>query len=120
MITISERAAAKAKALLAKMGRPNLRIRVSPGGCSGLEYKIEPADAPTTNDLAFDQDGFQVLIDRQSVIYVAGSELVLEEHGPLSYAFRLKNPNAVASCSCGESFSVGDDHPPVPCCSNTR
>lgn len=114
MITVDAKAALRVKGLLAKLGKPNLRVRVLAGGCSGLEYKLEPADLPGTDDLAFPQEGFSLLVDRQSIIYVAGSELVLEE-SLMRSALRLRNPNAVGTCSCGESFTVGDDHPPVPC-----
>ncbi len=105
MITIEPTAAAKAKQLLAKMGKPNLRVRVLSGGCSGLEYKIEPADAPTEQDLAFEGDGFKILVERRSVIYVAGSVLTYES-SMMSSRFVLNNPNAASTCSCGESFSV--------------
>lgn len=119
MITVAANAAARVKALLGKAGRPNIRIRVIAGGCSGLEYKVEPAGEPGDGDLAFVQAGFKVLIDKQHVVYVAGSELVLEE-SLMQTSFRLKNPNALQTCSCGTSFSVGDDHEPVPCCTNTH
>lgn len=105
MITVQPEAAAKAKALLAKMGKPNIRVRVLSGGCSGLEYKIEPADAPTSDDLAFDADGFKLLVDRRSIMYVAGSILTYES-SLMKSTFRLVNPNATSTCSCGESFSV--------------
>ncbi len=105
MITIDEKATAKARELLAKIGKPNLRVRILSGGCSGLEYKIEPAELPGENDLAFSADGFQVLVDRRSVIYVAGATLTYESSLTQS-TFRLINPNATATCSCGTSFSV--------------
>lgn len=105
MITVDANTAAKAQELLSKIGKPNLRIRVLSGGCSGLEYKIEPAEAPTSEDLAFDAAGFRILVERRSVIYVAGSALVYES-SLMQSRFRLVNPNAVTTCSCGESFSV--------------
>jgi iron-sulfur cluster assembly protein len=105
MITVEAAAATKARELLAKVGRPNIRVRIISGGCSGLEYKIEPADAPGSDDLAFDAEGFQVLVDRRSVMYVAGSALTYES-ALMESKFRLVNPNATATCSCGESFSV--------------
>lgn len=105
MIIIDQSAATKARELLGKIGKPNIRIVVTSGGCSGLEYKIEPAEAPTEQDLAFDSDGFKVLVDRRSVIYVVGSTLVYES-SLMQSKFRLVNPNATSTCSCGESFSV--------------
>jgi iron-sulfur cluster assembly protein len=105
MITVDTEAAAKATELLGKIGKPNIRIRILSGGCSGLEYKIEPADEPTSDELSFAADGFQILVDRRSIIYVAGSVLTYEST-LMESAFRLQNPNATSTCSCGESFSV--------------
>lgn len=105
MISCDVNAAAKAQQLLQKMGKPNLRIRVLSGGCSGLEYKIEPADAPTEQELTFEGNGFKILVDRRSIIYVAGSVLTYES-SLMQSRFVLKNPNATSTCSCGESFSV--------------
>lgn len=105
MITVDAQAAAQARHLLAKLGKPNIRIRILSGGCAGMEYKIEPTDAPTSEDLVFDADGFQVVVERRSIIYVAGSTLTYESSLMQSH-FVLNNPNATGSCSCGESFSV--------------
>lgn len=105
MITVEPQAAEQAKRLLAKLGKSNIRVRVLSGGCAGLEYKIEPADAPTSDDLSFQADGFQILVDRRSIIYVAGSQLTYES-SLMKSTFKLVNPNATGSCSCGESFSV--------------
>lgn len=105
MITIAPEAAEKARQILAKMGKPNIRIRILSGGCAGLEYKIEPTDTPTSDDLAFAGGGFQILVDRRSIIYVAGSHLTYFS-SLMHSGFKLENPNATGSCSCGESFSV--------------
>lgn len=105
MITVESNAAGKAKQLLVKLGKPNLRVRVLSGGCSGLEYKIEPADAPTENELAFEGGGFKIFVDRRSIMYVAGSVLTYEST-MMTSRFILQNPNATSTCSCGESFSV--------------
>lgn len=105
MITIDPSAIAQAQRLLEKMGKSYIRIRVLSGGCSGLEYRIEPADTCTPDDLAIPSDGFSVLIDRRSIIYVAGSVLTYE-NSLMKSRFKLENPNATSSCACGESFSV--------------
>lgn len=105
MITVEPLAAVKAQELLTKLGKPNLRIRILSGGCSGLEYKIEAANEPTEQDLVFTASGFGIVVDRRSVIYVAGAVLAYETQ-QMSSRFVLKNPNATSTCSCGESFSV--------------
>lgn len=107
LITVTPQAAERAKQLLAKVGKPQgaLRVKVTSGGCSGLSYKLEPADQPNPQDAVVETQGIKVFLDKKSLLYLAGSEL-LYESGLMGSGFKFKNPNAVASCSCGESFTV--------------
>lgn len=107
LLTITEKAANKIKQVAAKQGKQNaaLRIQVVGGGCAGLAYQFGFAEEISAQDKLFDQFGAQVAIDPKTLIYVAGSELDYEE-GLMRSGFKLKNPNAALSCSCGESFSV--------------
>jgi iron-sulfur cluster assembly protein len=108
MITITPSAAAKAKTLLEKMGKPGgaLRLRVVSSGCSGLEYKIEPDfEGPQPKDKVAESQGLRVYIDPKSLLYVIGSELDYVS-SLMSSGFKVKNPQAVAECSCGQSFTV--------------
>ena len=108
MITLTEKAAAKAKQLLAKSGHPDaaLRLRVVSGGCSGLEYKIEPdTEAPGPKDQVTESHGVKIYFDSKVVLYMAGSELDYVS-SLTSSGFKMKNPNSVAECSCGQSFTV--------------
>lgn len=108
LITLSERAAAKAKQLLAQTGNAHaaLRIRVISGGCSGLEYRIEPDfEQAKPTDHVVESHGIKVFLDPKGVLYMAGSELDYVS-SLMGSAFKFKNPNAVAECSCGESFTV--------------
>jgi iron-sulfur cluster assembly protein len=108
MITLTERAAAKAKQLLEKSGKPNaaLRIKVISGGCSGLEYKLEPdTEAPGVRDQVTESHGVKIHFDSKVVLYMAGSELDYVT-SLTSSGFKIKNPNAAAECSCGQSFTV--------------
>jgi iron-sulfur cluster assembly accessory protein len=107
LIKVSSSAAEKVTALLTKQGRPQgvLRVAVMGGGCSGLQYKMDLQDAPANRDILVESSGIKVVIDPKSALYVTGSELdyvdALTEGG-----FKVKNPNAASSCSCGESFSA--------------
>ena len=107
LIKVTARAATKVGALLAKQGRANgvLRVAVVGGGCSGLQYKMDLQDAPANRDILVETGGIKVVVDPKSALYVTGSELdyldALQEGG-----FKVKNPNAATSCSCGESFSA--------------
>ena len=107
LIKVSPSAAQKVSALLRKQGRPEgvLRVAVVGGGCSGLQYKMDLQDQPANRDFLVHSGGIKVVVDPKSALYVTGSELdyvdALQDGG-----FKVKNPNAVNSCSCGESFSA--------------
>ena len=107
LIKLTENAAKKVGSLLTKQGRPNgvLRVAVIGGGCSGLQYKMDLQDQPANRDILVQSAGIRVVVDPKSALYVTGSELdyldALQEGG-----FKVKNPNAATSCSCGESFSA--------------
>lgn len=108
MITLTERAAAKAKQLLEKTGQPGaaLRISVISGGCSGLEYKIGPdAEPPKPRDQVAESHGLKIYLDAKALLYMAGSELDYVS-SLTSSGFKIKNPQSVAECSCGQSFTV--------------
>ena len=107
LIKVSENAARKVGSLLSRQGRPSgvLRVAVVGGGCSGLQYKMDLQDAPAARDILVESSGIRVVVDPKSALYVTGSELdyveALQDGG-----FKVKNPNAATSCSCGESFSA--------------
>src|SRR5205085_3545111 len=107
LVKLSPSAAQKVSSLLTKQGRPNgvLRVAVIGGGCSGLQYKMDLQDAPANRDILVESGGVRVVVDPKSALYVTGSELdyvdALQDGG-----FKVKNPNAATSCSCGESFSA--------------
>lgn len=107
LIKVSSSAAEKVSSLLTKQGRPEgvLRVAVVGGGCSGLQYKMDLQDKPANRDILVQTSGIKVVVDPKSALYVTGSELdyvdALQGGG-----FKVKNPNAAASCSCGESFSA--------------
>src|SRR5438477_13160880 len=107
LIKLTDNAARKVSTLLQRQGRANgvLRVAVVGGGCSGLQYKMDLQDAPANRDIMVESSGIKVVVDPKSALYVTGSELdyvdALQDGG-----FKVKNPNAATSCSCGESFSA--------------
>jgi iron-sulfur cluster assembly protein len=107
LVKLTDAAGRKVGGLLQKQGRPGgvLRVAVVGGGCSGLQYKMDLQDAPANRDILVESGGIKVVVDPKSALYVTGSELdfveALEDGG-----FKVKNPNAATSCSCGESFSA--------------
>ncbi|MDA1273961.1 MAG: iron-sulfur cluster assembly accessory protein [Verrucomicrobia bacterium] len=107
LIKVTANAAQKIQSLLSKQGRASgvLRVAVIGGGCSGLQYKMDLQDQPASRDILVESSGIKVVVDPKSALYVTGSELdylnALEGGG-----FKVANPNAATSCSCGESFSA--------------
>lgn len=106
LIKLTSSAAAKVTSLLTKQGRPQgvLRVAVVGGGCSGLQYKMDLQDSPANRDILVETGGVKVVVDPKSALYVTGSEL--DYLDALEGGFKVKNPNAATSCSCGESFSA--------------
>jgi iron-sulfur cluster assembly protein len=106
LIKLTESAAKKVTTLLTKQGRTEgvLRVAVVGGGCSGLQYKMDLQDGPANRDILVNTAGVRVVVDPKSALYVTGSEL--DYIDTLEGGFKVKNPNAATSCSCGESFSA--------------
>jgi iron-sulfur cluster assembly accessory protein len=82
-----------------------LRVSVEGGGCSGFQYKFDMERAKAADDLVIARDGAVVLIDPVSVGFMAGSEIDFVED-LIGASFKIKNPQAKASCGCGTSFAL--------------
>ena len=106
-VRVSERAARRIGEILAGEGQPGLRLRisVSGGGCSGFQYDFALDDQAEDGDVAIEQGGAKVVVDGMSLMYLLGCELDYVEDLTGSY-FRVSNPNATASCGCGNSFAI--------------
>ena len=104
---VTDTASSRLTSLLTKQGRPNgaLRVAVIGGGCSGLQYKMDLVDGPQPRDIMVPSKGVNIVIDPKSAIFVSGSELDYSDDLQKG-GFKVTNPNAVAHCSCGESFSA--------------
>ena len=105
-ITVSERAAKRIGEIL--KGEPAgtmLRVSVEGGGCSGFQYKFDMERAKAADDLVISRDNAVVLIDAMSVNYMAGSEIDFVDD-LIGASFKVKNPQAKASCGCGTSFAL--------------
>ncbi len=106
MITLTERAAKRAKALLEREGSPAaaLRLRVTAGGCSGFRYELA-FDEVRDADHALEQHGVAVVIDPKSATHLAGCTLDYTD-GLNESGFQFENPNAATTWGCCESFGV--------------
>ena len=105
-VMATDAALARVAEIVAKDGENSaLRIMVEGGGCSGFSYKFDLTDTVNDDDLVIEKDGGKILIDEMSLIYMAGSEIDFVDD-LMGQAFQVNNPNAVASCGCGTSFSI--------------
>ena len=107
LIKVTENAARRLGSLLEKQGRPHgaLRLAVIGGGCSGLQYKMDLVEGPAPRDILVQSYNVRIVVDPKSALFVSGS--VLDFSDDLQKGgFKVTNPNAVAHCSCGESFAA--------------
>jgi iron-sulfur cluster assembly accessory protein len=94
-----------AKIVSGEAGKTALRVSVEGGGCSGFSYKFDLVDTRNDDDVAIEKDGATVLIDDLSLVYMGGSVIDFVDD-LMGQSFQIRNPNAVASCGCGTSFSI--------------
>jgi iron-sulfur cluster assembly accessory protein len=107
LISVTENAAHKLASLLEEKGKPEgaLRLKVIGGGCSGLQYVMDLVDGPKERDILVPTQSVRLVVDPKSALFVSGSVLDYSEDLQKG-GFKVTNPNAVAHCSCGESFAV--------------
>lgn len=108
-IEVTEKAVANVKRFMEDENKPDaiVRVGVRGGGCSGLSYVLQFEDAATIGmmDQVLEKDGVRIVVDKKSVLYLAGTILDYED-GLSGKGFTFKNPNARQACGCGESFSL--------------
>ena len=106
-VKLSESAADRINAIVEQMNseKKMLRVAVNGGGCSGFQYSFDLEDKQNPDDVAVTNKGATLLVDQLSLMYLAGSEIDFVED-MIGASFKINNPNATASCSCGSSFAV--------------
>jgi iron-sulfur cluster assembly accessory protein len=105
-VTLTERAARRISEIAAnEPGTPNLRVSVEGGGCSGFQYKFDLVGPVAADDIVIEKGGAKLLIDEVSLGYLSGSEIDFVDD-LMGQSFRVRNPNATASCGCGTSFTI--------------
>lgn len=110
VVTLTARAVGELKKMVAKQGQTDLALRVyvTPGGCSGFSYGMTFANGTEEGDTLVEQAGVRVVIDPMSVMHLKGSEIDFTD-ALMGGGFALRNPNAVSSCGCGQSFKTAED-----------
>lgn len=116
-VSLTDEALSQLQSLLEREGNPNLALRVfvSGGGCSGLQYGMSFDDDVRPTDDVVEHSGVRILVDDFSAPYLRGSEIDYVD-SLMGAGFAVHNPNAVRSCSCGHSFDAGDDSATASAC----
>jgi iron-sulfur cluster assembly protein len=105
-ISLTSAAADRVRSFLGRRGHGvGLRLSVKKTGCSGFAYVVNYADEIAADDVVFEDHGVKVIVDRDSLGYIDGTEVDFVKQG-LNEAFRFRNPNVKGECGCGESFTV--------------
>lgn len=106
LVRLTESAGRKVAALIERERQGEfLRVAIAGGGCNGLSYKLRFAPEPKRGDILVESAGVRVLVDPKTALYLKGTHIDYSS-ALIAGGFKFTNPNAKASCSCGESFSV--------------
>ena len=114
MISVTPEAVVQLKRFLDDQGTPDhaLRVFVAPGGCSGLQYGMTIEEQAEDGDEVIESEGVRVIVDNFSAMYLSGAEVDFVS-SLMGGGFTIRNPNAVASCSCGHCFDAGENDRPL-------
>jgi iron-sulfur cluster assembly accessory protein len=109
IVTITDKAAEKARNILTERGIENgaLRVFVVSGGCSGYQYGMAIARSREDDDITIEASGVTLLVDAESAPLLDGAEVDYVED-LMKSGFTIFNPNATRSCACGSSFQTAD------------
>ena len=107
VMRLSEAAASRIKELMVKADRPiaGVKVGVKNGGCAGMEYTMEYADAVKPTDEVVEEKGVKILVDPKAVLFLLGTEMDYRAD-KMQAQFVFKNPNEVSACGCGESVQL--------------
>jgi len=107
VMRLTEAAAARIKDVMARAEKPvaGVRVGVKNGGCAGMEYIMEYAEAANPTDEVVEDKGVKLLIDPKAVLFLLGTEMDYKTE-KLSAQFVFNNPNQTGACGCGESVQL--------------
>jgi iron-sulfur cluster assembly protein len=107
VMRLTDAAADRIKAVMARADKPvaGVRVGVKNGGCAGMEYTMEYADAVKPSDEVIEEKGVKLLIDPKAVLFLLGTEMDFKTE-KLSAQFVFNNPNQTSACGCGESVQL--------------
>ena len=105
IVTLTDAAAARVRELMSEKDKGFLRVGVTNGGCAGMEYVMDYAEAPEPLDEVVEDNGVQIVVDAKAVLFLLGSQVDFEVT-PLHEKFVFSNPNQTDACGCGESVTI--------------
>ena len=107
VVTLTDAAAARVREIMSGADKPivGLRVGVKNGGCAGMSYTMEMADAIAPHDEVVEDKGVRVLIDPKAILFLLGTQMDFQT-SKLSSGFVFHNPNQTSACGCGESVAI--------------
>ena len=107
VVTLTDAAAARVREIMSGADKPivGLRVGVKNGGCAGMSYTMEMADAIAPHDEVVEDKGVRVLIDPKAILFLLGTQMDFQT-SKLSSGFVFNNPNQTSACGCGESVAI--------------
>ncbi|HYD85841.1 MAG TPA: iron-sulfur cluster assembly accessory protein [Vitreimonas sp.] len=105
IVTLTDAAAARVQEIMTQGGKPYLRVGVVNGGCAGMEYALDYAEAPEAFDELVEDKGVRILVKADAVMFLLGS-VIDYETTRLASRFVFRNPNQTDACGCGESVTI--------------
>jgi iron-sulfur cluster assembly protein len=105
VVKLTDSAADQVKSIMARSGKPYLRVGVKNGGCAGMEYVLDYADAPDPLDEVVEDHGVKILVAANAVLFLIGAEVDFES-SRMAQRFVFNNPNQTDACGCGESVTI--------------
>src|SRR5687768_9219983 len=112
VLTLTDEAASRVKDIIARADRPiaGVRVGVKNGGCAGMSYVMEYAEAPKPGEDVVEEKGVKVFVDPKAVLFLLGTEMDFQKT-KLSAQFVFNNPNQTSACGCGESVALSPANP---------
>lgn len=105
VVRLTPAAAERVRDVMARTEKPFLRVGVKNGGCAGMEYVMDYAEAPAPLDEVVEDQGVKILIESKAVLFLIGSQIDYETT-KLASRFTFNNPNQTDACGCGESVTI--------------
>lgn len=105
IVTLTPAARARVQDIMAQSHKPFLRVGVKNGGCAGMEYVLDYAEAPEPFDELVEDQGVRILIKANALLFLIGTQIDYET-SRLAAKFTFRNPNQTDACGCGESVTI--------------